>query len=210
LVLVLQEILQQKGINKIKVMPNWCQNNLRVYGDTIEISEFKKHSLTPADHNSPEDFDFTFEGLYPTPAEFTDEQSPDQLLPGWYEWRIDNWGTKWDAAETVILENSVDELCVSFETAWAPPTEWLKKVSLKFPNLNFVLDYIEEGQGFCGVLDISDGEIVDDYGDVQFVDSDGREVFYDAESSCWKYFGTNDCVYDESEDFYPTAINPYI
>lgn len=213
-------------------MPNWCQNNLRVYGDTIEISEFKQATLKLVKEENLETTEFTFEGLYPTPEELLNSISPAKIEDGeteeqfsarlkrlreeygasdWYEWRIENWGTKWDADETLILEDSVDELYLCFNTAWAPPTEWLKKVSLRFPNLNFVMDYMEEGQGYCGVLDISDGEIKEETGNTEFIDQDGRQVFYNEDDGGgWKYVETNENVDDDSDDFYPTAINPLI
>ena len=213
-------------------MPNYCQNNLTVWGDSDELNHFKNQALINRTDDGFTTTELTFELLYPTPEELikgdslvtrmdegeTEEQFSARLkrlneeygASDWYEWRIENWGTKWDAAETIILENSVDELCVCFNTAWAPPTEWLKKVSLRFPNLNFVMDYMEEGQGYCGVLDISDGEIKEENGNVEFIDQDGRQVFYNEDDGGgWKYVETNENV-DDSDDFYPTAINPLI
>lgn len=213
-------------------MPNWCQNNLRVYGDSEQLSEFKRKALTLRTDDGFTTTELTFELLYPTPEELIKRASPARQEDGeseeqfstrikrlkeeygasdWYEWRIENWGTKWDADETLILEDSVDELYLCFNTAWAPPTEWLKKVSLKFPNLNFVMDYMEEGQGYCGVLDISDGEIKEENGNTEFIDQDGRQVFYNEDDGGgWKYSETNESVDDDSDDFYPTAINPLI
>ena len=52
-------------------MPNWCQNNLRVYGDTIEISEFKQATLKLVKDENLETIEFTFEVLYPTDRKST-------------------------------------------------------------------------------------------------------------------------------------------
>jgi hypothetical protein len=207
-------------------MPNWCSNNLNVWGDENELSEFKKHSLTPADHNSPEDFDFTFEGLYPTPKELMENSSPiskqesetdadfksrvkrledEYGYNNWYEWRVYNWGTKWDASESVIMTNNNEEFYVGFDTAWAPPTNWLKKVSIRFPNLNFSLTYMEEGQGFCGKLRIGEGEIVEDEGVIEYTDQYGQLVEYREDG--WFYTETNEKV--EEEDFWPVSHNPF-
>ena len=209
-------------------MPNYCQNNLNVWGDATELSDFKKNCLVKADSDSPYEYDFTFEGLYPTPEELSNNDSPvskrddesendfkfrlnryenEYGYTSWYEWRIHNWGTKWDACETVIITNEEDELYVGFDTAWTPPVNWLKKVSTKYPNLNFLMDYIEEGVNFCGVVRIGDGEIVEDEGVPVFTDPDGEEVYKDEEGAWW-YYKSKERV--NEEEFWPTAHNPFI
>jgi hypothetical protein len=58
-----------------------------------------------------------------------EERRSDQLMPDWYEWRLENWGTKWDVCEVEIdedcLEYSDDKKVAWFSfrcwTAWAPP-----------------------------------------------------------------------------------------
>lgn len=68
----------------------------------------------------------------------------------WYEWNCANWGTKWDAGESDICDMGED-VEIRFDTAWAPPIEWLKTTELKFPDLNFELHYDEPGMAFKGV-----------------------------------------------------------
>ena len=48
----------------------------------------------------------------------------------WYEWRKENWGTKWDVYDPIIEEEPYVELTgpsndigVNFLTAWSPPNE---------------------------------------------------------------------------------------
>lgn len=47
----------------------------------------------------------------------------------WYTWRIDNWGTKWNAHDTRIVSSEV----VEFTTAWSPPHKVIAKLAAKFP-----------------------------------------------------------------------------
>ena len=51
----------------------------------------------------------------------------------WYNWRIENWGTKWG-----VSEFSCNRTTMIFETAWATPEPIFEKLSEEFPN-----DYIE-------------------------------------------------------------------
>ena len=70
----------------------------------------------------------------------------------WYDWSLNNWGTKWDACEPEILNNDINFFSVSFETAWGPPTEWIDNIMQDFPDLCFQLEYEEPGCAFGGLL----------------------------------------------------------
>ena len=91
--------------------------------------------------------------------------------PSWYEWSIDNWGTKWDISEVDEdgMEVSKDGKTVSFsfDTAWSPPTEWYDNIS----GFDINAYYYEPGVGFCGRWNSEDGddqyEIGDDIGDAK-------------------------------------------
>ena len=40
----------------------------------------------------------------------------------WYDWNNENWGTKWNACDTIVTEPDEKGWCiVSFDTAWAQP-----------------------------------------------------------------------------------------
>lgn len=53
----------------------------------------------------------------------------------WYNWSINNWGTKWNATK-------VDEY--TFDTAWATPKPWLEKLA---QHIDFVLWFADEDLG---------------------------------------------------------------
>ena len=120
-------------------MPNWCNNTIEIEGTKEQINAFVSFL---DEQNGKEWFSF----FKPTPPELKEE--------GWYEWNIENWGTKWncDAQDWVKVENpSADESSVTFwfDSAWSPPTalyEFIEATS----TLNIKASYNEGGMGFVG------------------------------------------------------------
>jgi hypothetical protein len=94
----------------------------------------------------------------------------------WYDWRIDNWGTKWDACDCSIMQelivppeggdgdspNAKAYVKYEFNTAWGPPIPIIKKLGQMFPKVKFKLRYFECGAGFQGTLVIKKGEVLID------------------------------------------------
>ena len=76
----------------------------------------------------------------------------------WYEWRIKNWGTKWDCYDI----NGGEEL-IEFNTAWTTPIELIKYLSHKFPAITFTIKYASEDIGNnCGTYIIKNGIIIEE------------------------------------------------
>jgi hypothetical protein len=145
-------------------MPNWCHNELTVSGDPDTVAAFVEKVGAPG---RP----LTFAAHVPEPA---------GLGEGWYDWRVDHWGTKWDAktdgalmalgTEVAIDALDRDEaprgwlpvdggLRIKFETAWSPPGVWLREVSVQEPELSFVLRWAEPGNGVAGEIRARAGEV---------------------------------------------------
>jgi hypothetical protein len=78
----------------------------------------------------------------------------------WYEWNVENWGTKWDCCEVqaAAWEDGDDEWILHFETAWSPPITFLETVSQQYGQLEFHLEYYDEGIMFIGTLVMQNGE----------------------------------------------------
>jgi len=134
-------------------MPNWCWNNLEVSGDEKQLHEFVEKSTTTIGTSDLRSGDeFSFEGTLPR----GDRKD-------WYEWSIANWGTKWDACEPHINNNDIDSFSVSFDTAWAPPIDWINNIMQDFPDLSFTLEYEEPGMCFGGRLSAQYKVIWDDF-----------------------------------------------
>jgi hypothetical protein len=113
-------------------MPNWCMNQLKIeHDDPAMIQRFVKA--------------------------FNEERTCSEFLPmpedppgGWFDWCVENWGTKWDfgtAGGHCTAEGT--KFACSFSTAWAPPVGLYGKLH----DLGYRVDatYFEPGMSFCGV-----------------------------------------------------------
>ena len=106
--------------------------------------------------------------LIPEPRD--DENEP---TSGWYEWRLENWGTKWDVYETQCTRINANTLQLYFYTAWSPPIP----VFDKLVDMGFEINarYLDEGWGYIG--EYTDGDdwcttdvesVVEDYPELDF------------------------------------------
>lgn len=77
----------------------------------------------------------------------------------WYDWRIKNWSTKWNAYD--FGNEHLDY--VVFNTAWSTPLPVILELSKKHPLQQFELEYADEDIGYnCGSLIIENGEVIED------------------------------------------------
>ena len=74
----------------------------------------------------------------------SDEYNPQ----GWYEWRLDNWGTKWDIYETHCTRIDANTLQLNFLTAWSPPIPVFDKLTDMGYEIN--ARYLDEGWMYIG------------------------------------------------------------
>ena len=138
-------------------MPNHCYQQVHVYGPRFLVKELYEHL-------SKEEPQFC-QLIKPMP--FEQWLAPKSRLygyevEGWYEWRVTNWGTKWDVVDVEITQSLLlhdDEedtepfsMNASFSfncwTAWSPPVPvWDKLVEM---GLSVDADYQDEGMMFEG------------------------------------------------------------
>lgn len=70
---------------------------------------------------------------------------------GWYSWRIANWGCKWNASDTEILESNDKSITVRFDTPWCQPVGWINRLIHMLPKeVTVELTYSEPGVMFGG------------------------------------------------------------
>ena len=138
-------------------MPNHCYQQVHVYGPRFLVKELYDRLST----ETPEFCQVV------VPMPFEQWVAPKSRLhgyeiEGWYEWRVTNWGTKWDVVDVEITQSLLlhdDEedtepfsMNASFSfncwTAWSPPVPvWDKLVEM---GLSVDADYQDEGMMFEG------------------------------------------------------------
>lgn len=172
-------------------MPNWCSNEVTVYANSREdLARLLSMAIQPVEgddentDDSVEKSPFRMESILTTPREIMDNSrvdkegkqlqnaiagNTDYKYDNWYDWRVANWGTKWDMSD-VQLDKVVPtgeeigkqySFNLFYQTAWSPNTEFWKYVCNMGP---FIVEmrYIEEGMGYIGETTISKDN-VDDY-----------------------------------------------
>ena len=71
----------------------------------------------------------------------------------WYNWRVQNWGTKWDCYSLEIDDTDMPHgFEVNFETAWSPPEEIHSAICEQFDDLSISWFYDEPGCEVAGYL----------------------------------------------------------
>ena len=78
--------------------------------------------------------------------------STDQQDDRWYDWRIQNWDTKWDAYDVEVTDDDPDQLEVEFNTAWSPPEAICHALREQYPDLSISWFYDEPGCEIAGYL----------------------------------------------------------
>ncbi len=76
----------------------------------------------------------------------------------WYDWCVENWGTKWDACRVCY-----DETRIVFETAWSSPANILVEISKGLGNDEFELKFADEdfGSDNNGVVRFRNGNVIE-------------------------------------------------
>ena len=81
------------------------------------------------------------------------------LLDGedWYDWRVENWGTKWEIYNATCDRMDANTLVLDFYTAWSPPFP----IYDKLVDMGFEVNarYLDEGWMYIGEYN-SDGDHV--------------------------------------------------
>lgn len=128
-------------------MPNWCSNSLIVEGKPKELHKFLKHiELTESEAKAlghDEGTKFSCHRVIPQPVFQGDE---------WYDWRIANWGSKWDLTDLDFFQEDWESGMVgcNFNTAWSPILPVIEELATQYPTLEFQYQYYEGGSDYWG------------------------------------------------------------
>ena len=130
-------------------MPNWCSCRATITGPSPVIDEIRAILEDPEGN--------LLNWMVPQPN-FEGDQD-------WYDWNINNWGTKWEAS--VYDFDRIDDytIKINFDTAWGPCTTLYEYLESEGYNIEGF--YNEEGMAFAGCF--RDG--FDDYYDYSNMNS---------------------------------------
>lgn len=126
-------------------MPNWVRNKVKFSNRGKEILD--KVIVVNGDKEElmAEDVLFDFNKILEMPKTFT-----------WYDWCIENWGTKWNACNTYVVSDNE----VEFDTAWSCPINIFIELSKQFSDVEIEVEYADEDIGYnCGKLVFLNGNI---------------------------------------------------
>ena len=134
-------------------MPNWCDNTVYISHEDpkkiqILVDAWKANKFFGTIYPEPDYTKVKVEPMFPEIKGNNDPVSPESA---WWDWRVRNWGTKWEVASDDYYEPIVEgetSLKVSFSTAWSPPTG----IYDRLVNDGYSVDayYYESGCAFCG------------------------------------------------------------
>ena len=123
-------------------MPNHTDNRVTLYHkDSQQIDMIYNIMNTP---DTP-----LCQTLIPMPKELEGTAGFDENgVAGWYKWRLDNWGTKWDVYDAQCDYFDANTLRLYFDTAWSPPMRIYEKLT----DMGFEVTarYLDEGWGYIG------------------------------------------------------------
>ena len=148
-------------------MPNYCNNVVEIQGPQHILKTLVDHRLDFMKiHPYPKELDITAgrEGADDSPEQRALVAAEEANLKkhgykNWYDWCVNNWGTKWNAGgDNDAMQVDYDEdvgnqgiALFQFDTAWAPPLGVMEKLMETHPELSIECRYHEPGVGFFGV-----------------------------------------------------------
>jgi len=159
--------LLPKGVTEI--MPNHCHNRVTIY---VHHSDDEDKALEQiAKIKSIFEDEAIFTHFIPEP-DWTATPNENGELPvkqespwvsyrfpstntiddRWYDWRLQNWDTKWDAYDVEIIDDDPDQFEVCFDTAWSPPEAICHAMREQYPDLSVSWFYDEPGMEIAGYL----------------------------------------------------------
>ena len=159
-------------------MPNWCHNTLEVIGSEEEVAAFVNKARECSEELHPQPLFFA--NFVPEPEH--DEANDHSAMPDWWNWRIENWGTKWEPnfeapfmaigmegsdpgadKEKLEIQKLGDGQAIvtyEFDTAWGPPGPVFDAAAKQHEDLFFRLVWGEPGSDFGGKCEWKGGETV--------------------------------------------------
>jgi hypothetical protein len=127
-------------------MANHCYNELTITGIPVSLQ-------TLLDFVNSNGGVLDFNRIIPYPLEFNDVEEVD--------WRIEHWGTKWNATNPSLKWENAGKIIFEFDTAWSPSIPITVALSERYPDLVFVHHYDVSRMECRGTATIVNGEMID-------------------------------------------------
>jgi len=146
-------------------MPNWCNNNISITGPNSVIDKIEKIVKEEKEENGLLNF------FHPMPKQLEGTTSPsssaDKPQPmvegfdNWYDWRVENWGTKWELCEFYGVDRQYHSeqnegestITFGFDSAWSPPINAYEQFLRDNEDCSLKAWYYEGGCDFMGEWD---------------------------------------------------------
>lgn len=137
------------------------------------ITNFLKASFELTPYLKPcKEGDFDFNTIIPTPSHIFQgplgkaEEEKYGIESCWYDWNIKNWGTKWNAYESLTHSPKL----VQFDTAWTPPLPVYAALAALHPTQSFLVLWKDEGRGEANELYYNHGRLIEEREDVDLLE----------------------------------------
>ena len=172
-------------------MANECSNYITIRGEKDLLQIFVDSYLNKLENGN---YGLDFNIIAPIPDNCEND----------YEFRINNWGNKWDGTNGEI-DFYGDEIFISVETAWSPCEPITKKLISLCPGLYIYHEYYEPGCGFIGWIEHQDYEGPEDFEQIDYNYNDKENYWFAIlnkgyETIDWLYECVNDAYEDEELD----------
>ena len=141
-------------------MPNWCNNTLNIsHEDPAMITRAKAAFESGKFLNEfipiPESLHIVAGSVGdPVEQKKLEEDTARNLevhgYGNWYDFSVNEWGTKWDVGggDGHMVEQDANGVVFNFDSAWAPPIAAYEK--LMEQGFKIIAYYFEPGMAFCG------------------------------------------------------------
>jgi hypothetical protein len=144
-------------------MPNWCNNGITLTHEDPEMIQRAAKALQEG--TFLDEFVPVPKELHIVAGRVGDDNDPKQIeleaqeksnlekygYKTWYDFCVNEWGTKWDVQSDNIQITTPNSLTAGFDSAWAPPCAAYEKLM----DLGFEVEafYYEPGMGYVGKWD---------------------------------------------------------
>ena len=160
---------------------SYCHNYWNKYKNDIKELENNPNKLNEKINNFNGLFDFDKEKQFTSINELGKqyiENIKNYNFPQWYDWCVENWGTKWNVEDDIDVnyDKNIDEYDISFQTAWSVPTGIVERYSELCEDDEFYWEYEDEDYDGTHILRKINGEIVDTIAPEYVNDNDDIDV----------------------------------